>query len=176
MKAELARGDVPRSAYGVRAFTLVELLIVIVLVAIAATLALPMMGDSGATRLPAAARLLLADLAFAQVQSISHADDPCVVIFDSASDTYTLEKSSTPGTPMTDSITGQPYVTHFGSGRASEMADVSIQGYSLGGDDRVSFGMYGELDQTTTATITLKAGALTTIIQIDPDSGEAVVQ
>jgi len=65
----------PRLAYGVRAFTLVELLIVIVLVAIAATLAVPMMGDAGTARLPAAGRLLLADLAFAQIQSISHADD-----------------------------------------------------------------------------------------------------
>ena len=65
-------------------FTLVEVLIVVMVIGIAAVVALPMLGDSHGTRLAAAARLLMADLAFAQVESIAHPDDPCVIVFDQA--------------------------------------------------------------------------------------------
>ena len=158
-----------------RALTLVELLIVIVLIAIAATLAVPLTADTDATRLRAAARLLTADLAFALIESITHADDRCVVIFDQANGSYTIARSSAPGTPITEPITGQPYVTQFGSGRAAELAGVSIQGHSLDGDDRVDFGMFGQIDQTTAATITLQAGALSMTVRIDAASGEASI-
>ena len=161
---------------GKRGLTLVELLIVIVLVAIAAALAVPLLADTEATRLRAAARLLVADLAFAQIESITHADDPCVVIFDSVSHAYSIAKASDPATPMTEPVTNQPYTVQFGTGRAAESTGVTIQSYSLDGDDRVTFGLYGELDQTTPATITLQAGALTMTVQIDPASGEATLQ
>ena len=154
------------------AFTLVELLIVIVLVAIAATLAMPLVADTDATRLQAAARLLAADLAFAQVESITHADDLCVVTFDPANGSYTIAKSSAPGTPITNPATGRPYVTQFGSGRAAELAGVSIQGTALGGDNQIVFGIFGQIDQTAAGTITLQAGTLTIVVQIDPASGE----
>ena len=152
--------------------TLVELLIVVVLMAIAATLAMPMLASTDSTRLRAAANLLVADLAFAQIESITHADDLCVVTFDQAAGSYMVAKSSAPTTPMADPATNQPYVTTFGSGRASEAAGVSIQGYSLDGDSQLGFGIYGQTDQATQATITLQAGSLTMTVQIDGTSGE----
>lgn len=171
----LGRDHTQPPASGDRALTLVELLIVIMLVAIATTLAIPMLADTDATRLQAAARLLVADLDFTRIESITHADDPCVVTFDQPTGSYTVATTSDPGTPITDPATNQPYVTQFGSGRAAEMAGVSIQGYSLDGDDQVAFGMFGQIDQTTPATITLQAGSLTLTVQIDPASGEASV-
>jgi prepilin-type N-terminal cleavage/methylation domain-containing protein len=171
----LGRDRTRLPASGDRALTLVELLIVIMLVAIVTTLAIPMLADTEATRVQAAAQLLVADLDFARIESITHADDPCVVTFDQANGSYTVATTSAPGTPITDPATNQPYVTQFGSGRAAEMAGVSIQGYSLGGDDQVGFGMFGQIDQTTPATITLQAGSLTLTVQIDPASGEASV-
>ncbi|MHC4065472.1 MAG: prepilin-type N-terminal cleavage/methylation domain-containing protein, partial [Planctomycetota bacterium] len=63
-------------------FTLVEVLIVVVIAAIVAALAMPLLAETDSTRLAAAARLLMADLGFAQVESITHGDDPCVVVFD----------------------------------------------------------------------------------------------
>ena len=158
-------------APGDRALTLVELLIV--LVAIAATLAVRLTAD--ATRLRAVARLLTADLAFAQIESITHADDCCVVIFDQANGSYTIARSSAPGTPITEPVTGQPYVTQYGSGRVAELAGVSIQGHSLDGDDRVEFGMFGQIDQTMAATITLQVGALSMTVRIDAASGGASI-
>lgn len=159
-----------------KALTLVEMLIVITLIAIAASLAVPLLGDTAGTRLQSAARLLVADLAFAQIESITHADDPCCVAFDQASGSYTVARSSTPATPITNPGTNQPYVTQFGIGRASELSGVSIQGYSLDGDNVLAFGMFGETDQATSATITLEANGQSLTVQIDPVSGEASIQ
>lgn len=159
-----------------RTFTLIELLIVVILMGIAASVAIPMLAGTDATRLKAAGRLLVADLGFAQLESITHADDPCVVTFDQTNGSYTLARKSTPTTPITDPGNNLPYVTQFGTGRASELAGVSIQSYSLGGDNQIAFGIYGQTDQTTTAVITLKAGTLTVSVQIDPASGESSLQ
>ena len=52
---------------------------------------------------------------------------------------------------------------------------MTIQSYSLDGDDRLGFGAYGQLDQATAASITLQSGSETLTIQVDPDSGETYV-
>lgn len=169
-------GELRSRVSGGRALTLVELLIVVVVASIAATLAIPLLTETDSTRLRAATRLLVADLAFAQIESITNAADTCVVTFDLGAASYTLAKSSTPGTPITDPGTNQPYVVQFGSGRAAELAGVSIQAYSLGGDNQIAFGIYGQTDQTTAATITLQAGAMAMTVKIDPATGEASVQ
>lgn len=158
---------------GVReALSLVEMLIVVVIIGIAAGIAVPMLGDTNDTRLQAAARLLMADLEFARIQSITHGDDPCLVVFDQGNNSYSIANASDPSTPIINLIGNEPYTTQFGTGRAAAMTGVTIQGYSLDGDDRLGFGIYGELDQTTSATITLQAGTSTLTITVDPVSGE----
>lgn len=158
-----------------KGFTFVELLIVILILALVATLAFPMFADSDAVRVQAAARLLTADVGFAQLDSIAHADDRCVVSFNQGAGSYTLARSSAPTTPITEPVTGQPYVTVLGTGRAAEMSGVVIQSYSLGGDDKIIFGQYGELDQATSATIQLQRGAFSMTVQIDSTNGEVTV-
>jgi hypothetical protein len=49
---------------------------------------------------------------------------------------------------------------------------VSIQSYSLDGDDKLVFGIYGETDQTTPATITLEVGGNSLTVQVDSTTGE----
>ncbi|MCP4593939.1 MAG: prepilin-type N-terminal cleavage/methylation domain-containing protein [bacterium] len=158
-----------------RAVTLVELLIVVVVVAIATTLVVPMMGATDGSRVQAAARLLFADLAYAQFESISHADDLCVVTFDQANNSYMLARASAPATPITDPTTGQPYVTQFGSGRAAAMSGVTIDSYLLGGDNQLEFNMYGGTDQAGAAKITLLAGTATLTVRVNRDSGETAL-
>jgi len=169
------RGRLTSLRHGRRAFTLLELLIVIVLIGIAATMAIPMLSGTDGTRVRAAGNLLAADLGFAQVESITHATDPCVVVFDQANGSYTIARASAPTTPITDPGTNQSFVTTFGTGRASELGGVSIQGYSLGGDDTLGFGMYGQTDQTTAASVTLQSGSVTLTVQVDPTSGETSI-
>ena len=156
-------------------FTFVEVLIVVLIMGIAAALTVPMFGQTDATRLRAAANLLVADLGYAQVESISHGDDPRLVVFDQDNGSYRIAAVSDPDTPITNPAGNQPYVMTFGTGRAHELAGVSIQGHALDGDDRLQFGIYGQLDQTDPATITLASGGASITITLDPTSGEASV-
>jgi Tfp pilus assembly protein FimT len=150
-----------------------------VILAIAATLVVPTFGESDSTRLAAAARLLIADLQFAQAESIAHADDPRGLKFDTSAHAYSVVTSAAPGSFDCDAVSvltnpadQQPYTTQYGTGRASELSGVTITGFSLGGDACLVFGRYGETDQTAAATVTLTAGSLDLLVSIDPISGE----
>ena len=150
-------------------------MIVVLIVAIAAGLAVPMLGQTDATRLRAAAQLLVADLEFAQIESIAHGDDLRVVVFDLVDNTYHIAAASDSTTPITNPIGNQPYETEFGRGRAAELGTVALQSYALDGDNELGFGIYGQLDQTTNATVTLASGTKTITITIDAISGETSI-
>lgn len=143
--------------------------------AVAAGMAMPMLRGDDATRLRGAARLVIADLAYAQVESIAHADDPTVVVFDPAMGRYHVAASSAPETPITNPADRLPYRVTFGSGRADALDGVGIVELGVGGDNRLGFGLYGQLDQATPATITLGCGDRRVTITIDPTSGECAV-
>lgn len=166
------------------AFTLVEMMIVVMILAIAAVAAITMLGDTESMRLGAAARLLVADLAYAQTESIAHPDDPYGLRFDVSTESYSVVHDSTyppfacsssDVIPVTDPVTSQAYTMQFGAGRGAEFAGVTIDSVSLGGDNCIVFGAYGQTDQSTIATITLSAGGESLTIQIDPISGEATL-
>jgi prepilin-type N-terminal cleavage/methylation domain-containing protein len=158
-----------------RAFTLVELVIVTLITAICAALAAPLLGRSDTSRLRAAARMLVADLDYAQAESITHGEALRVVVFDQSAGSYRIATAAAPATAITNPADKQPYTTTFGTGRAMQLKGVSLFGYSLGGDNKIQFGLYGQLDQTTNATVTLASGARKLTITIDAVSGEASV-
>lgn len=150
-------------------------MIVVVILAIAAAMVTPMFGQTEITRLRAAADLLAADLAFAQVESITHGDDPRVVVFDSTNHQYHIAAASAPATPITNPVGNQPYLTQFGQGRASETTGVTIQSYALDGDNQLQFGIYGQLDQTTDATITLENAGRAITLTVNTVTGEVTI-
>jgi Tfp pilus assembly protein FimT len=157
-------------------------MIVVVVMAIVAVLALPMVGATNKTRLESAARLLIADLGYAQMESIAHPDDPYGVKFDSNAETYTVVHHTsyppftcTTASAVNDPTTGQSFVTDFGNGRARGLAGVEISSYSLDSDACIVFGAFGQTDQSTAATVTLISGGTTLTVSIDPTSGEATI-
>lgn len=152
--------------------SLIELLIVVAILIVVAGLAMPMLGQTTTDRLAAAARLLAADLDFARVESIAHGDNPRVVVFNTATQSWHIAAASDPTTPITNPVGNIPYSTTFGVGRAAQLAGVTIQSVTVGGDNQLGFGIYGQLDQTTTAAITLACNSRTVTISIDPISGE----
>ncbi len=164
-----ARGAAGRRCRG---FTLIELLIVITIIAIAFGLAAPTIGDSREMRLREAARLLAADLEFAAVDSIAHAADPRLVKVDLNNHRYWVAAATAPDTPLTETVTQQPYLVTFGSGRAAGCAGVTIQSVSLGGDNQIMFDAFASPDQTTDAGITLASGAATLQVVVKAGTGE----
>jgi prepilin-type N-terminal cleavage/methylation domain-containing protein len=109
-----------------RAFTLLELVIVLVIVAAVASMVLPSLSDDRQLRLIAASSLIISDLEMAQVMTISKPEEAVVVRFDVDGGRYWLAYAATPDTPLTREDTGEPYLVELGVGRASGAAGVSI--------------------------------------------------
>ena len=103
---------------------------------------------------------------------MSHADDPRLLVIDPDNLGYRITTRSAPAIPVTNSVGGVPHVTRFGSDRAAALANVKVGTYSLGGDDRLSFGALGQLDQSATATIKLVCGSHSIVISVDATTGE----
>ena len=165
-----------RSAPARPGYTLIELLTVVAVVAIVSAVALPRLSGSDDARLRGAARMLAADLAFAQARCLADGENPVVVVFDPANDAYRLAPAADPDHPVTDPIRQRPYVTAYGSGRASHLAGVDLVSADAGGDDTLAFSLYGNLDQGDPAVITLAIDGRTTTVTINPDTGEARVE
>ncbi|MDH3584769.1 MAG: prepilin-type N-terminal cleavage/methylation domain-containing protein [Phycisphaerae bacterium] len=158
------------------AFTLIEILITLAIIAIALGIALPTIGSLSTTRLREAASLLAADLEFARVDTIAHSDEPRMIVFDPATATYHIALASDPVTPITNPVDGQPYLVKFGLRRAGQLDGVAISSVTVdGGDNQLGFGMYGQLDQAAAAVITLEAEGTKIDITLHPTTGEGTV-
>jgi prepilin-type N-terminal cleavage/methylation domain-containing protein len=153
-------------------FTLTELVVVVVCLAIAGYVVVPEFAGSEASRLSAAASMLVADLELTQAQSMSHNDSPRVIVFNAAANRYFIAAKSSPQTPLTTSI-GEPLESVFGRGRAAALQGVTIQYLDVGADNMLGFRAQGDLDQATAATIRLACGGRTVTITIDPLTGQA---
>ena len=158
-----------------RAFSLVEVLIVVMILGIVAALAAPMFGDVNTSKLRAAAQILAADLAFAQAESITHGQDTRVVVFDTTDHAYHLAANSDTATALTNPVGGGDYRVTFGSGSAHALDGVQITAVSVGGDDTLGFGMYGNLDQGADATVTLSIDGQSITVTLDADTGESSI-
>ncbi|MFC1738952.1 GspH/FimT family protein, partial [Planctomycetota bacterium] len=71
-------------------FTLIEVLVVVVILAIAAMMAIPMMSSAGSMQVRSAASMIAADLEYAKSMAISRGQKFSVV-FDSVQESYHIE-------------------------------------------------------------------------------------
>lgn len=156
-------------------FTLVELLIVVVVIAIIGAAAVPMFAGNDSHKLRAAASILAADLAFAQMESISHPDAPRCFWVQNGGTTYRIAPTATPQTPVIDPVTKQSYIVTYGTGRMAQLTGVTLSLANAGDDSHIAFGPMGELDQTTEPTFTLSINGSQLAVTVDPVMGEAII-
>ncbi len=161
--------------YVSRAFSYVEVMATVIVVGIASAVVIPTLGDTTQTQLTKAAELLVADLAFAQVESISHSDDPRAMVFDTANGRYYIAAMSDTATPIINPVTKGNYEVRWGSNRAHALSAVSFGTISADGDDILGFRQYGQLDQTENATIEIRAGGNQITITLDAITGESTI-
>lgn len=142
-----------------RAFTLVELLCVMVILALMAGMATPRFaGFLAIERAEAAARRITADLALAQRRA-AYTSTGITVTFNVASNTYQVGGMDHPDHP------GQPYLVALGE----DPYGATLLSASLGGDAGITFNGYGDPDSS--GTIVIQVGSRTKTITIDPEAG-----
>lgn len=155
----------------VLAFSLLELLVTIVILALATATVAPMFGDDARLRVMAAAQLVASDIELAQTMSISYPDEPVVVRFDVANNRYWLAYASMPDEPLLQPNSGAPYLVVFGEGRAASARDVTILLDQVT-DDMLQFDSSGGLtDFSVTPLIQLSLGGDAITLSIAPMTG-----
>ncbi len=159
-----------------RAFTLIEVLIVAVVLGILALVVIPEQGTHQRHVVENAAKLLLADLEYAQVLSITDGSDPCVLVVGAGGDRYHIARQSDPATPIPDPAGGRECLTIFGEGRANTLDGVSISATTgiVGGE--VRYTSLGALLQGDDVTITLESTPENFVVVVDASTGDPSVQ
>jgi len=165
-----------------RGFTLVEILMVVVIMGIVASIVIPQLGSRDDLKLAAAARTVMADLAYAQSRGISTQARQYVVFSNGAYALRALNASNVL-TTITHPINPGNYTVNFDTG---PLRGVSIASTSFNGQTSVAFDELGSpvafnpTTQTLSAlsgpgTIQMQSGGLTMTITIEAYTGEMSV-
>lgn len=151
-------------------FTLLEMLVAITILAMTATLVIPMVTSDTAVRLRAASVVVRSDIELAQVMTSADPGDPVVVVFNVDGKSYTLCYASDPTTPITRQ-SGGPYQETMGVGRLASCTNVL---YALTDipDETLMFNAHGGLeDFTLNPIVTLMLDGETVQLLIAPTTG-----
>jgi type II secretion system protein H len=104
-----------------RGFTLVELLVVVVIIAIAAAIVMPRVGNTGDVQAMAAMQETVANLQYAQNEAIVM-QSPITVAFDANNDSYLLRDAN--GATLKHPTTKWDFRVPFRSTRGTEQVDL----------------------------------------------------
>jgi len=178
------------------AFTLVEILTVVIILGISAAIIIPTVGTRDDLRCASAARLLMADLIYAQNKAIVD-QVPYYVWFDTANKRYSVHKTAPAlATTATDAIDhplhpttfAGKYVTAFGV-KGSQLQQISMGTVDFAGKQILKFDELGvpwgydvttatptQLTGATIGTVGLSCGSFTMTVSIEPYTGEMTVK
>jgi type II secretion system protein H len=146
-------------------FTLIELMIVLVIIGIAAAMAVPMISSGASFQIRSAANLVAADLEYAKSLAISRGR-PYRVVFDAANESYRIEDS----TNAAVAPPGRKSPVDFRA--ESRINDVVIVSADFGGTETVTFDSLGSPQALTSqGVVTLQAGSLTRTVTVEPVTG-----
>lgn len=147
-----------------RGFTLIELIAVIVIIAFAAMLAVPMFSSAASTQIRAAADMVAADLEYAKNMAISR-QKTYTVIFDESAESYSIKDEN--GVVISHPVTHKDYVVNFtADGRVDK---VNIVDADFGSSEQVSFTYLGSPDNG--GSVTLSAGTVIVTITVETVTG-----
>ncbi len=156
-----------------RGFTLVEVILVVVILAIAAMMAIPFATSGASTQLKSAATIIASDLEYAKSMAISRGKQYSVV-FNTGAESYQIEDVN--GVVIDHPIKKGPntYVVNFA--KDSRLSQVKISSVDFDGTVTVSFDYLGSPRRAddgylNTGSVTLSAGGATMTVNVEPVTG-----
>ena len=121
-----------------RGFTLVEILTVVLILGIASAIIAPQVGSRSDLKARAAARVLIADLLYAQNMAVAQ-QQPYYVKFDADAEEYRVLSGAGPAAGadvlINNPVSKEPFVVKMGPGGNSRLSDVRIKSAVFNGED-----------------------------------------
>ena len=154
------------------AFTLVEILVVIVILAIAAATVIPMMSSAGSIQIRSAAQMIAADLEYAKSMAISRGQNYSVV-FNAGADSYAIQDQG--GTVIAHPVKkGFTYVVDFANDARLNRVDIAAANFD--GTSTVKFDYLGspydgDGNPLNSGSVTLQADTVTMTISVEAVTG-----
>ncbi len=153
-----------------RAFTLVEILVVLVLLGFAAALVIPNMTDTSDLQAKSAARMVQEDLQYAQDLAVTTQVN-VKVIFDSQAKSYRVTEDDNESTPLEHPIKKSAYIVDFSLEKGLERVEnLDVQ---FGTSNEIKFMPIGSADKG--GSVTVRAGSVSYIVQVAPATGRITV-
>lgn len=164
------------------AFTLIEMIITVVILAIVALMAVPMMSGAADIQVRSAANRLAADLEYAKNMAITH-QRPFTVVFDStatATNGYRIVDQL--NQPIINPISRQDFVVTFASERSLSRVRIPTDGITLDPDSSpkaIAFDYLGtpssDGQPLNSGVITLAADGVSLTVNIEPMTGYVTI-
>jgi prepilin-type N-terminal cleavage/methylation domain-containing protein len=147
-----------------KAFTLIEILVVVVILSIAAAMAIPMLSSAADIQVKSAANVVASDLEYAKSMAITNSQTYCVD-FDPTAETYSIKNNS--GTIINHPVKGSAYTMDFSSD--NRLNRVDIYSVDFNSNAQVYFDSMGSPDNG--GTIELRADGNIITINVEPITG-----
>jgi prepilin-type N-terminal cleavage/methylation domain-containing protein len=164
-----------------RAFTLIEILVVVVILGIASAIIIPQLGSRDDLKATSMSRMLMADLVYAQNRAVA-TQRTHYVRFDTEAGRYEVLDAILPENLINHPVNKTPFVVNFGPTRKDGLGDVALSAASFDTKTVVAFDELGtphSYDEDTgvlapmnAGTMTLQCGTCQVTITIEPYSGE----
>ena len=175
----------PRPAARGRGFTLVEILGVVMILGIISAILIPQISSRDDQKAASAARVVMADLLYAQNRAIT-VQKAHYVQFDAAAGTYQVLEGMSPAAVIKNPVNGGTYQVKFGAGSPNGLTQMSLQSATFDGQATLAFdpmgvpysynASTGALSALNAGSVVIKSGAYQVTVSVAPFSGELRVQ
>lgn len=164
-----------------RAFTLVEIIVVVVIIGIASLIAVPMMSSAADMQVRSAANRITADLDYAKSLAMTHQKSYSVV-FNPTGESYDIRETSTDTVIADPMRPSNSYVVNFSTD--SRLSRVNIAGSNFDSDisNAITFNYLGSpysgkgvTTAMSSGRITLQADNFTLYVDIEPVTGYVTI-